>query len=81
MDEPLTRIIASNDLHVIWTNCLDAAQKIHVAMCWFDDDHAAQSHLNSAMHSALIGAEQCRQLHSSRKHRLAPEPETEDDGE
>lgn len=57
------RNISANDMHVIMTQCLDAAKKIHIAMCLFDDNHAAQAHLNDAMHSALIGAEQCRQLH------------------
>jgi hypothetical protein len=66
----MTRIISANDMHVIWTQCLDAADKIHIAMCLFDDDHAAQLHLNAAMHAALIGAEQCRQLHANSKRRL-----------
>jgi hypothetical protein len=66
-----TRVISANDLHVIMTQCLDAARDIHIAMCLFSDDHAAQAHLNTAMHSALIGAEQCRQLHKSRKERIA----------
>jgi hypothetical protein len=34
-------------------------------------DHRAQQYLNQAMHSALTGAEQCRQLHQSSKVRIA----------
>lgn len=68
-----TRIISANDLHVITTQFLNAATKLHIAMCRFSDDHAAQEYLNDAMHNVLIGAEQCRQLHGSQKHRLAPE--------
>jgi len=75
MSKP-TRIISANDLHVIMTQCLDAARSIHIAMCLFSDDHAAQRDLNTAMHAALIGAEQCRQLHTSAKHRIA-EPQSE----
>ena len=62
-----TRIVSANDLHVIWTQCLDAAREIHIAMCLFDDDHRAQTNLNEAMHAALVGAEQCRQLHAGEK--------------
>lgn len=71
MRDDRTRVISANDMHVIMTQCLNAAFEIHLAMCLFDDDHAAQANLNSAMHSALIGAEQCRQLHKSPKRRLA----------
>jgi hypothetical protein len=60
-------------MHVLLTQCLTAATDIHTAMCLFDDDHHAQQYLNKAMHSALIGAEQVRQLHKSTKHRLAVE--------
>lgn len=74
-----TRVISANDMHVLMTNCIDAAQAIHVAMCLFDDDHAAQQHLNQALHAALVGAEQCRQLHGSEKRRLAVD--TIDDSE
>ena len=71
-----TRVISNNDMHVIMTQCLNAARSIHLAMCLFDDDHSAQKHLNDAMHSALIGAEQCRQLHGSKRERIAvPAPE------
>lgn len=73
-----TRIISANDMHVITTMCLNAAKEIHTAMCLFGDDHAAQSHLNSALHSALNGVEQCRQLHGSKKVRIAtaePDPD------
>ncbi|SDD93442.1 hypothetical protein SAMN05216337_101783 [Bradyrhizobium brasilense] len=66
-----TRIISANDMHVITTQFLSAAQHIHVAMCRFPDDHAAQEELNAALHNVLIGAEQCRQLHESEKRRLA----------
>lgn len=72
-----TRVISANDLHVIMTQCLDAARDIHIAMCWLDDDHAAQAKLNNAMHAALVGAEQCRQLHKSKKERIA-EPSKDD---
>lgn len=41
-------------------------------------DLAAQKHLNAALQSALIGAEQCRQLHASKKQYLAA---SETDGE
>jgi hypothetical protein len=78
-----TRIISANDLHVITTQCLAAAKEIHTAMCLFDDEHFAQKHLNAAFHSAMVGAEMCRQIHKSEKVRIA-EPETErgcaDDG-
>lgn len=66
-----TRVISANDMHVITTQFLNAATHLHVAMCLFSDDHAAQSHLNKAMHNVLIGAEQCRQLHASQKERVA----------
>lgn len=82
MTEPNeSRAISANDMHVIMTQCLNAALNIHIAMCRFSDDHAAQEYLNKAMHSALIGAEQCRQLHKSGKHRFASggEAGTEDD--
>lgn len=72
MGQDRTRTISANDMHVIMTQCLDAARHIHTAMCLFEDDHAAQGYLNMAMQSALIGAEQCRQLHGSAKVRLAP---------
>lgn len=71
MTEGKTRILSANDLHVIMTQCLNAANAVHVAMCRFSDDNEAQSYLNTAMHAALTGAEQCRQLHKSRKFRLA----------
>lgn len=61
------RVISDNDMHVIWTQYLDAASAIHVAMCLFDEDHAAQANLNEAMHAVLVGAEQCRQLHGRPK--------------
>jgi hypothetical protein len=65
-----SRTISANDMHVILTQFLAAATKIHTAMCLFDDSHAAQSELNAALQSVLIGAEQCLQLHRSRQ----PEP-------
>ncbi len=68
-----TRVVSANDLHVLMTQCLDAAKSIHIAMCLFDDDHHAQSNLNEALQSALVGAEQCRQLHASAKVRAEPE--------
>lgn len=73
MADDKTRVISANDMHVIWQMCLSAANDIHTAMCRFDDDHAAQMYLNSALHSVLTGAEQCRQLHESKKIRV-PEP-------
>ena len=79
-DHKRSRVISANDMHVLMTQCLSAAREIHIAMCLFDDDHAAQAHLNTAMHSALIGAEQCRQLHSTGKTRLAPKTMDSDDG-
>ena len=79
MTEPnKSRAISANDLHVIMTQCLDAARDIHIAMCRFSDDHAAQEYLNKAMHSALIGAEQCRQIHKSSKYRFAADGEAEE---
>lgn len=75
-----TRTISANDLHVIMTQCLDAAKEIHIAMCLFDDNHFAQRNLNDAMHAALVGATQCLHLHRSDKHRLA-EVEPEINGE
>ena len=68
-----SRIISANDLHVILTQCLNAAEEIHTAMALFDDEHSAQTNLNKALHSALIGAEQCRQLHGSVKRAVAPD--------
>jgi hypothetical protein len=65
------RVISANDMHVLVAQYLDAAREIHIAMCLFDDDHVAQENLNSAMHSVLTGAEQCRQLHQSEKRRVA----------
>src|SRR5262245_22299655 len=41
-----TRTISANDMQILMTQCLDAAREIHLAMCLFDDDHQAQSHLN-----------------------------------
>jgi hypothetical protein len=77
MSERPTRVISTNDMHVLMTSCLNAADNIHTAMCLFDDDHAAQKHLNSALHAVLTGAEQCRQLHESAKLRIA-EPEIDE---
>lgn len=65
-DQPI-RTISANDMHVIMTQFLSAATEIHTAMCLFDDNHFAQSRLNKAMHSVLIGAAQCCQLHGSVK--------------
>lgn len=73
-----SRIISDNDLHVITTSFINAAEQIHIAMCRFDDDHAAQRFLNSAMNSVLIGAQQCNQLHGSAKYRIADEPTEEE---
>ena len=66
-----TRIISANDLAVMTTAFLEAARTIHIAMSLFDDNHVAQANLNGAMHNVLIGAEMCRTLHASKKHRLA----------
>lgn len=71
MNDKLSRVISANDMHVIWTQFLSVAEEIHNAMCLFDDDHSAQACLNVALQSALIGAEQCRQLHASPKQRFA----------
>ena len=70
MSDKLIRVISANDMHVITTQFLEAAKSIHIAMCLFNDDHAAQANLNAAMKSVLIGAEQCRQLHATPKRRL-----------
>lgn len=72
-----TRIISANDMHVLTTQFLSAAKEIHIAMCLFGDDHFAQKHLNSALQSALIGAQQCVKLHGSPKHRMGS-PSSED---
>lgn len=64
------RTISANDMHVIMTQFLTAAREIHIAMCRFNDEHAAQDFLNGAMQSVLIGAEQCRQLHKAEKVKL-----------
>ncbi len=61
------RTITANDMHVILTQFLTAAERVHVAMCRFSDDHAAQRYLNEALQSVLIGAEQCRKLHATEK--------------
>lgn len=66
------RCISANDMHILMTQFLHAATHIHTAICLFDDDHAAQAQLNSALHSALIGAEQCRKLHASPRTQKEP---------
>jgi hypothetical protein len=63
----LTRVLSENDLHVILTQFLTAAREIQIAMCLFSDDHSAQTDLNKALQSVLIGAEQCRQLHAQQR--------------
>lgn len=73
----LIRTVTDNDMHVIMRQFITAADSIHVAMCRFDDDHAAQKYLNEALQSVLIGAEQCRQLHDSKKQRILPTPQDE----
>lgn len=73
------RPISANDMHVIWTQCLNAARDIQIAMCRVDDEHAAQEYLNKAMHSALIGAEQCRQLHATGKYASPAVASSEDE--
>lgn len=67
MSRDRIRVLSDNDLNVVWTQFLSAATEIHTAMCLFSADHPAQSQLNSAMHSVLIGAEQCRQQHAKPK--------------
>ena len=79
--EPPTRVISANDLHVLTTQFLSAAERIHVAMCRFDDEHAAQSFLNEAMQSVLIGATVCRQIHASPKQRIAKLGPEDDDAD
>jgi hypothetical protein len=74
-----TRVLSANDLHVLTTQFLSTAEKIHIAMCRLDDDRVAQSFLNAAMHSALIGAETCRQIHASPKRRIRTASEDPDD--
>ena len=73
-----TRIISANDMHVIMTQCLRAAEEIQIAMCLFSDDHIAQRNLNTALSHVLTGAEQCNHLHRSEKFRIA-EPAQGDD--
>lgn len=53
------------------TMYLDAAKSIHIAMCLFNDDHAAQANLNDALSSVLAGAGQCLRLHAAEKKRIA----------
>lgn len=77
MSDRPTRVISANDMHVLMTSYLDAAQNIHIAMCRFADDHQSQEYLNKALHAALSGAEQCRQLHGSAKVRIAEPPDDE----
>lgn len=79
MTSEKSRAISANDMHVLMTQCLDAARSIHIAMCLFDDGHAAQKHLNEALHSALGGAEQCRQLHQSKLRRFIVDEDCPDD--
>ena len=55
--------MTNNDLHVLWRQYLDAADKLQTAMALLDHDNRIQLHLNQAMHAMLIGAEQCRQIH------------------
>lgn len=78
MHDKKTRVISSNDLHVITTQFLSAMDNIHTAMCLFDDGHAGQKHLNDALHAVLVGAEQCRQLHGSEKQRIYEPPGDEE---
>lgn len=66
-----TRVISANDLHVLLGQFLAGAEKVHIAMCLFDDDHTAQANLNGALNSMLIGAQVCAQIHGSQKHRIA----------
>jgi DNA (cytosine-5)-methyltransferase 1 len=56
MNSKLSRVISDNDMHVIMTQFLIAAENIHIAMCRFSDDHVAQEYLNHALQNALIGA-------------------------
>lgn len=77
--EDRTRVISDNDMHVIMSQFLHAANEIHIAMCRFDDDHAAQEFLSNAMQSTLIGAQQCARLHKSEKVRIATPELTNDD--
>lgn len=77
MTDNRSRIISANDSHVLMTQFLDAARNIHIAMCRFDDDHAAQLYMDEAMHCALVGAEQVRKLLASQKFRLRPDDDKE----
>jgi hypothetical protein len=66
------RTLSTNDLHVIMAQFLSAACEIHFAMNQFSDGHVAQENLNNALHAALIGVEQCRQLHRNAKVSVEP---------
>lgn len=73
----LIRTITDNDMHVITSQFISAAESIHIAMCRFDDDHAAQEYLRQAMQSVLIGAQECTKLHGGKKVRLPSSDEQE----
>lgn len=50
-----------NHLHVILTNALNSAQEVHVGMCLFNVDHAAQKNLSDCLSANLTTAEVARQ--------------------
>lgn len=62
MSQYQIRVIHPNDLHVMMTQFLDAARHIHTVMSWSGDEDLSQVKLNAAMHAALAGAEQVRQM-------------------
>lgn len=78
MSTDKTRVISANDLHVILTSFLNAAQEIQIAMCLFDDDHRAQEDLNRALGSVMAGADVCLHLHRSAKVHFQCPQETTD---
>ena len=70
------RRLTANDMHVVTTAFLQAATEIHIAMCLFDDDNAAQANLNRALHAVLSGAGVCREFHNApRSPRVSIEEE------
>ncbi len=60
MSEP---VVTKNELTVMQTQFIHALSNIHIALC-LSENAQVQHYLNSAMHSILIRAEQCRAIHS-----------------
>jgi len=60
----------TDHISVIFTNVLDAATDIQVAMCRVAPGHPAQEYLDGAMQSLLTAAEECRQAQEEARARM-----------